>query len=82
MQNSGTGTPPESDMELDGEEHGPDLPERERDDNATLVGSVMDCDDATIPGSAVDGDENLDHLADLPSADDCKLGIPAMPESC
>lgn len=86
MQNSviddtSSETSSKSDMELDGEDRGPELPEREADDNATLVGSVMDCDEATLSGSAADGDD-VNHLADLPSADDCKLGLSAISESC
>lgn len=79
--NTSSETSSESDMELEGDNRGPELPEREADDNATLIGSVMDCDEATLTGSAADGDE-VDHLADLPSADDCKLGLSALSESC
>lgn len=80
MQNSDIDTDTsssESDMDLGGEDRPPALPERDADDNATLLGSTMDCDEATLAGSAADGDE-VDHLSDLPSADDCELSPPAI----
>ena len=80
MQNSDIDTDAsscESDMDLDGEDRPPALPERDADDNATLSGSAMDCDEATLAGSAADRDEIV-HLADLPSADDCEPGPPAI----
>lgn len=60
-------------MDLDSDEYGPEVPERERDDTSTLVGSVTEKDDATLPDASINGDVD----ADLPSADDCKIRLPA-----
>lgn len=60
-------------MDLDSDEYGPEVPDRERDDTSTLVGSVTEKDDATLPDASINGDAD----ADLPSADDSKIGLPA-----
>lgn len=62
-------------MDLDSDEYGPEVPDRERDDTSTLVGSVTEKDDATLPDASINGDADAD--ADLPSADDRKIGLPA-----